>query len=296
MRPVQIYTAVDAIARCGSIRRAAERLAISPSALNRQILGLESELGLDLFDRLPGGVRLSTAGEVYIRAFRDHLGDLKRIESLIADLSGQRTGTVRIGVGPELSTIFLPRLVGAYRQQFPLVNFCLEVVRYDQLSEQVLSGQIDVAVAVEPVLVPGLVAVATEEAEIVAVSGPEAGVQDMPLSFGDLAQCSLVVPTQASGLRNNIDAAFAGRRVQPRYTIETDTAVTQRLMQDPEMLWITPTKNVDQGSLEDSGMIAHRIASRTLPEVKAQVLHRDHRALPVAVSGVLGILALELAA
>src|SRR5258706_5006238 len=62
IRPPRIFSYVDAVARCGSIRRAAEALHIASSALNRRVLDMEEELGTTLFERLPRGVRLTAAG------------------------------------------------------------------------------------------------------------------------------------------------------------------------------------------------------------------------------------------
>ena len=50
----------------GSIRKAADRLQVASSAVNRQLLQLESELGVDLFERLPRGIRPTAAGELLI--------------------------------------------------------------------------------------------------------------------------------------------------------------------------------------------------------------------------------------
>lgn len=53
---------IDAVAREKSIRKAAEKLAITSTALNRRILQIEDEIGQPLFERLASGVRLNTAG------------------------------------------------------------------------------------------------------------------------------------------------------------------------------------------------------------------------------------------
>ena len=47
------------VARCGSVRKASEQLFVAASAVNRQILNLEEELGVELFDRVPNGLRLN---------------------------------------------------------------------------------------------------------------------------------------------------------------------------------------------------------------------------------------------
>ena len=52
----------DAVRKAGSIREAARQLNVASSAVNRQILKLEAEIGTPLFARLPGGLKLSSAG------------------------------------------------------------------------------------------------------------------------------------------------------------------------------------------------------------------------------------------
>ena len=74
MRNLQIYRYVDTISRTGSIRKAADRLNITSSALNRRILSLEDELGFQIFERIGNGVRLNTAGELVVVMFRKQQG------------------------------------------------------------------------------------------------------------------------------------------------------------------------------------------------------------------------------
>ena len=64
---------IDEIARCGSIRKAAQRLNVASSAVNRQILALEEEFGAPLFERLPRGLRLTAAGEMCVEHIREVL-------------------------------------------------------------------------------------------------------------------------------------------------------------------------------------------------------------------------------
>jgi DNA-binding transcriptional LysR family regulator len=52
-----------AVGRLGSIRKAADELNVSASAIDRQILNAEAELGMPLFERLPTGLRLTAAGK-----------------------------------------------------------------------------------------------------------------------------------------------------------------------------------------------------------------------------------------
>ena len=71
---------IDVIARAGSIRKAAETLAINSTALNRRVLALEEELGVPIFERLPRGVRLSTAGELLVAHIRAQMSEIEKLQ------------------------------------------------------------------------------------------------------------------------------------------------------------------------------------------------------------------------
>ena len=71
----------DMVRRCNSIREAARRLNVASSAVNRQILKLEDEIGAPLFDRLPAGLRLTPAGEILTRHITVVLQDVERVRS-----------------------------------------------------------------------------------------------------------------------------------------------------------------------------------------------------------------------
>ena len=76
---------LDEVARSGSIRKAADRLNVAASAINRQILSLEAELDTPLFERLPGGLRLTASGEELIAHVRDTLREHGREPDVEAD-------------------------------------------------------------------------------------------------------------------------------------------------------------------------------------------------------------------
>ncbi|ERJ19590.1 Transcriptional regulatory protein [Salinisphaera shabanensis E1L3A] len=79
MKHFRYFRYMDAVVRAGSIRRAAEQLYITPSALDRRIHDLEKELGTPLFERHARGMRLLAAGEIFLGYVRRHLADLDRM-------------------------------------------------------------------------------------------------------------------------------------------------------------------------------------------------------------------------
>src|SRR5258708_13945765 len=83
---------LDEVARCGSIRQAAERLNVASSAINRQILALEAELGTPIFHRLPRRLRLTATGEVVISHVRETLKEHRRGQKRHPQLQGPSVG------------------------------------------------------------------------------------------------------------------------------------------------------------------------------------------------------------
>src|SRR5262245_32575950 len=123
MRHLRVLHYVDEVARAGSIRKAAERLNVTSSAVNRRIMDLEEELDAKLFERWPRGVRLTAVGEMFVRYVREQAADVERVKSQIEELKGLRRGVVRIACSQALALDFLPREIADFRARHPLVAF-----------------------------------------------------------------------------------------------------------------------------------------------------------------------------
>jgi molybdate transport repressor ModE-like protein len=112
----------DAVRKAGSIREAARQLNVASSAVNRQILKLEAEIGAPLFERLPGGLKLSTAGEVLTRHVRVVFRDAARMQSELDSLRGVHTGLVELIAAESLTMDFLPTVIGNFRKRHARVR------------------------------------------------------------------------------------------------------------------------------------------------------------------------------
>jgi DNA-binding transcriptional LysR family regulator len=123
LSPPRIFTYVDAVARHGSIRKAAESLHVVSSALNRRILDLEEELGSPLFERLPRGVRPTAAGELFLGYVRRSIHDLEQVGAQIVGLRGLLRGRVRIAVAESVTGHMLPTAIARFQAKHPNVAF-----------------------------------------------------------------------------------------------------------------------------------------------------------------------------
>lgn len=150
MRHLRILLYVDEVARTGSIRRAAERLNVTPSALNRRIMDVEAELGAKLLERRPRGVRLTAAGEVFVAYIREQLSDVERMRSQIEDLRGLKRGTVRLACSQALAHDFLPQQMAAFRQRYPLVGFDITVADHERAVALLAAYEVDLVLVFRP--------------------------------------------------------------------------------------------------------------------------------------------------
>ncbi len=151
MRHLYDFQLIEAVARSGSMRRAAEDMNLTGSALNRRIRRFEEEFGSEIFERLPGGVRLNPAGEMLLHHYRGTRSDLARVRAQVADLSGERRGHVSIACSQALTPYFLPEQIARYRAQHPGVTFAVKVGDRAQAEAQLESFAADLVLVYEPV-------------------------------------------------------------------------------------------------------------------------------------------------
>lgn len=136
----------EQVARDGSIRRASERLHVASSAVNRQILKLEKDMGAPVFERGRNGVHLTEAGTVLLRHVRQTLSDFDRAKSEIASLSGVVTGHVRMICLESLAVRLMPEVVGELAVTHPGMTLSVIVVEPNEAEVQLRSGQTDFGV------------------------------------------------------------------------------------------------------------------------------------------------------
>ncbi len=131
------------VARSGSVRKASENLFVAASAINRQILKLEDELGGELFDRVPNGMRLNAAGERLLQHVQATLHDFQVTRTEMDALKGERTGHVKIASMDSLFVDFLPEALEEFSQLFPAVTYTIESASPMEVPPLVQSGQVD---------------------------------------------------------------------------------------------------------------------------------------------------------
>ena len=276
---------VDVVAKAGSIRKAAETLAITSTALNRRILALEEELGVELFERFARGVRLSAAGEILIHHVRNQLSDMERVKSQIADLSGERRGHVSIACSQALLPYFLPEQISIYRKAHPKVTFDV-LLRDRAAAEQALVDiSADIALVFEPVRLMEFHNVLTVRQPVHAIMTPDHPLADQDvLRLRDILLHPIALPSRAIGVRHLMEIAARKSSLTMSPIIESDSfeflrhhAIAENIISF--QLPIGLPENVP-----GSGIVTRPIDSRDVPPGLLYFGQLKGRTLPVAAA------------
>src|SRR5215475_9617358 len=110
------------IAEAGGIARAGARLNVSQPAASRQILALEGELGVKLFDRIGRRLRLTSEGEDLLRQSRRLLVEADLLDARARALKGGETGILRVGASPMAIESTLSAFLSPYQRRHPGVE------------------------------------------------------------------------------------------------------------------------------------------------------------------------------
>ena len=112
---------VDQVARLGSIRAAGARLHVAPSAINRQILLLEEELGEPLFERLPRGMRPTQAGEILVAHIRSTMQQYRETIAEMQSLRALPSGEITVATVSGLASSILPATAARFHDRSPTI-------------------------------------------------------------------------------------------------------------------------------------------------------------------------------
>ncbi len=284
MRALHPLAFIDAIARAGSIRKAAEGLAITSTALNRRLLALEDELGVPVFERLPRGVRLSTAGELLIHHLRSQSAEFEKFKSQVADLRGERRGHVSIACSQAFLPYFLPNQIGRYRRDHPGVSFGVHVRDRAAAETALVDLSADLALVFEPVRLSEVQMLSTLRQSIHAVMSadhPLAGCDSVRLR--DCAGYPVALPTAVYGVRHLIDLAMRRTSVALRIAVEADSFDFLRHYprEEPILSFQIPIGLPDEG---EEHIVSCPVDPRDVPEGRLYLCQLRNRTLPVAAA------------
>ena len=138
------------LAREGTFSKAAEELNITQPSLSQYIKKIENEIGLELFDRTNGEVRLTDAGRVYLEAGRKILDLEHQMEVSFSDISAYKTGSLIIGAAPYRTASMMPEIACAFKDIHPGMHLVVREGTTAELAEGMEHGEYDLCLTLLP--------------------------------------------------------------------------------------------------------------------------------------------------
>ena len=212
------------VIRCGSIRQAAEQNHITPSALSRQIQKLERSYGAPLIERLPSGVRLTAAGEVFLRHTSNIMRDLGRVSSMIDDLKGLRRGEINIWAVEGVVAELLAPTIAKFSAKYPEIVFNVTVTDSHQIELALLRDEADIGLTFNGISRPEIHQIAKinlPQHAIVSSTHPLANRKTLKLK--DLQGYPIALQDKNFGVRRLVDHAMHVSNVTLRHIMTSNS-------------------------------------------------------------------------
>ncbi|MGJ7922269.1 LysR substrate-binding domain-containing protein [Neobacillus sp. LXY-4] len=136
------------VSKFNSFSRAADSLFITQPTISKMIKGLETELGVTLFDRSRKQLVLTDAGKIILEQAKLIDKAFNNLEMKLDNMTGLKSGHIRIGLPPIFNAHELLRIAGMFHEQYPGITFQFEEAGSKKIEEEVANNLLDVGVIV----------------------------------------------------------------------------------------------------------------------------------------------------
>jgi len=216
--PVVNLQAFEAVARRRSFALAAAELHLTASAISHQVARLESHLGVRLFERSAHGVRISSAGELYLSRVG---GALSAIAAATEDLRQGVSNSLYVHSAPSIASLWLMSRLHAFAQAYPEISLNLSAAHTPSDFEL---GQADIDLRYGVPNWPGLVVEPLFEERIVPLASP-AFIQEHRLKRPEHLLGVKLIQSNVSVVQwSDWFAATTDKRAPDHFTVRFDRA------------------------------------------------------------------------
>jgi LysR family transcriptional regulator for metE and metH len=213
--------AFKTIVEAGGFTKAARQLHVTQSALSHQIKVLETQLGTQVFSRIGKRVVLTQAGETLLRYATSILREIREAQQALAELLTPDHGRLRVSTSTYSCYMILPHVLREFRTAYPHVELFVDAVYTDAAIQELLNGELDLAVFVTPHHTQGLSLSHLCEDELVVLVDPtHPWAQRRRVQWADLATQVLVTYNRASETFQEIQNELHKRGITLKETME----------------------------------------------------------------------------
>jgi molybdate transport repressor ModE-like protein len=221
-----------AVAREGSITRAAEHLHLSQPAVSAHIKAIEDTLGLTLFERTPRGMSLTGDGQRLFAKAEQTLTAHRELLEEATRIKGRLSGRLRLGTASNSSTEVLGRLLTVISERYPEVEVALQHGTSLDLLNGLRSGSLDAGFYNEAgEALAELTTIEVARFDIYLMAPPGLVAFSRPLDWMALAQLPWICPASGTCCGQAAENLFAMHQIRPKRIINIDReSVTRTLI------------------------------------------------------------------
>jgi DNA-binding transcriptional LysR family regulator len=292
---------IRAIADTGSFTAAGEKLHVSQSAISRQILLLEDELGEPVFHRIGRRIRITPAGESLLQLSHRVFQDLNDTVAGISDKREALKGTMRLVGGMTVCLYVFPSLLAEVRRIHPHLDVKITVGSAERSIAMLRSGAGDLGLLTLPVDAADLVSVPVLEEELLLITYPSHPLaKKKTIVPADLHRQDFVLFETGSITRRLVETFFARERIEPKIIMETENveiikAMVRNGLGISIIPWMAAAEDVRTGQLFCSRIGGHPLVRKTgwlypkmsrLPRTVSEVIRVFEAVRPTLESAV----------
>ncbi len=203
-----------AVAQAESFTKAADSLHLTQSGISKHIKAMEHELGVPLFDRVGKKISLTQAGEILYEAAHDVIASVASAEQRIHELDGLGRGRLRVGASFPVGLYVLPRVLAAYRKQYPAIETALAISTTANIEAKVLDNKIDFGLVSADVHHPNLLTLAFMTDELLAIVPPEhKWVNRRNIRAEEMAAETFIFAARGAGARATVEERLKAKGI-----------------------------------------------------------------------------------
>ena len=265
-----------AVAKTGSLTRAAEQLSMSQSAASGALKEFEARFNLQLFDRVGKRLKINSTG-LTIQA--KALEVMQRAQELENELIGvSDIGQIKVGATMTVGNYLLIDVLAGFKQQYPKADVELEVANTERIVDKVISFELDVGLIEGEVSRPEIDVIPWREDELIAVCSPNHPLADkaeLGLSREELVAIDWIVREKGSGTRQAFERGMYGMLQDLHYVMEFEQIEAIKRAVSLNMGMACLSKLSVQAELQQGSLIAVNIPGRNFQRHFYAVLHKD---------------------
>lgn len=203
---LDMYRIFLQVGKSESFSKAARSLYMTQPAISQAIAQLEQELNSRLFNRTPKGVHLTDEGTILFGHVKAALELIEAGENKLLEFKHLTLGELKLGVGDTISKYYLLEYLEDFRNRYPNIHFKIVNGTTTELSNQLKSGAIDLAICNLPLSEDGFDVTPLKEVHDIFVCGEKyKPLLNRPLSFEQLVKLPLIMLERLANSRKYVE-------------------------------------------------------------------------------------------